>query len=53
MTFTWADGNSVADAIAKTTATGEGQTVKLQSIGKNEAGDVVSEMVFEWTLKRR
>lgn len=53
VTFTCEGGWSVAEAIAKCTASTNGQTINLTSIGRNEAGEVVSEMVFEWTLKLR
>ena len=39
------------DAIKKTIATGEGQTLWMKSEGKDATGDVVSVFEFEWTLK--
>jgi len=53
ITFTCNQGNLIADIIQKAIDTNEGQTVWLTSIGKNEKGEQVSEMQFEWTLKAR
>jgi hypothetical protein len=41
----------VDDAITKAIATGEGQTVWLNSKGVNKDGVQVSNFNFEWTLK--
>ena len=49
--FTCYDGNLVQDAIQKTIATGEGQTMWMKSIGVNEDGVEVSIFEFEWTVK--
>ncbi|MBN8642133.1 MAG: DUF4442 domain-containing protein [Flavobacteriales bacterium] len=51
ITFTCNDGNLSEEAIQKTIATGEGQTVWMQSIGTDEKGDQVSVFDFEWTVK--
>lgn len=51
ITFLCKDGFIVQNAINQAINTGEGQTVWLQSIGKNEKGDQVSEFNFEWTVK--
>lgn len=51
ITFTCKDGHLLADAIAKTIATGEGQTFWMQSIGIDEQGDQVSLLEFEWTIR--
>lgn len=45
------DGSLVAAAVQTAIATGEGQTVWMQSIGTNESDETVSESQFEWTLK--
>ena len=37
----------------KAIETKDGQTIWLTSIGKNEKGEQVSEMQFEWTIKVR
>lgn len=49
--FTCEDGAVLDDAIKKAIETGEGVTVWMKSIGRNTAGDQVSVMNFEWTLK--
>jgi len=53
ITFTCQDGHLIADAIAKTVATGEGQTFWMKSIGVDESGDQVSEMDFEWSVRAK
>lgn len=51
ITFTCNDGHLIEDAIKKTIATGEGQTIWMKSIGVNEKGEQVSELNFEWSIK--
>ncbi len=51
ITFTCIDGKKVREAINQAVETGEGQKFWIQSIGKDEVGDQVSEMNFEWTIK--
>ena len=51
ITFACNDGGVVADAIALAIATGQGQVFRLQSTGVDEAGDRVSLMEFEWSVK--
>lgn len=51
ITFTCTDGNLIANAIAQTIATGEGQTFWMKSIGVDEKGDQVSELDFEWSVR--
>jgi len=51
ITFTCRDGHLIEEAIQKTIATGEGQTIWMQSIGTNEKGEQVSELNFEWSIK--
>jgi hypothetical protein len=51
ITFVCHDGKLVEEAIKKTIATGEGQTVWMKSIGTNQKGEQVSEMDFEWTVR--
>jgi len=53
ITFTCGDGHLIADAIANTIATGEGQTFWMKSIGVDEQGDKVSEMDFEWSVRAK
>ena len=51
ITFTCNDGYLIGEAIQKTIATGEGQTIWMKSIGENENREQVSEMNFEWSIK--
>ena len=53
ITFTCSEGHKIDDTIAKAIATGEGQTVWLNSKGVNAEGVQVSDFNFEWTLKVR
>ena len=51
ITFTCNDGHLIDEAIKKTIATGEGQTIWMKSEGVNEDGVVVSTFNFEWSVK--
>lgn len=51
ITFTCNEGQKIDDAIKNAIATGEGQTVWLNSVGINTDGVEVSNFNFEWTLK--
>ncbi|MBQ4914729.1 DUF4442 domain-containing protein [Maribacter sp. MMG018] len=51
ITFTCEDGHKIKEALDKTIATGEGQTIWMKSIGVNEDGVVVSTFDFEWTVR--
>jgi hypothetical protein len=51
ITFTCNQGHLIEEAIQKTIASGEGETIWLKSIGVDEKGDQVSEMDFEWSIR--
>lgn len=51
ITFTCTDGQLIEQAIQQTIATGEGQTFWMKSTGKDEKGDIVSELHFEWSVR--
>nr|WP_322624585.1 DUF4442 domain-containing protein [uncultured Flavobacterium sp.] len=51
ITFTCTDGHLIKDGIEQAIVTAEGQTFWMKSIGVDEAGDVVSQMEFEWSIK--
>ncbi|MFL9843719.1 DUF4442 domain-containing protein [Flavobacterium rhizosphaerae] len=53
ITFTCNNGNLIALAIEKAVATGEGQTFWMTSEGYDQAGEKVSQMDFEWTVKAK
>lgn len=49
--FNCSQGDEVATAIAAAIQTKEGQVLNLRSQGINQQGDMVSEMIFEWSVK--
>ena len=49
--FRCEDGALLKQTLDRVLETGEGHTVWMTSVGRNEAGEVVSEFHFEWTLK--
>lgn len=49
--FTCKDGNLVDQAIAKAINTGDGQIIRMTSVGINSEGIEVSNFTFEWTIK--
>ena len=51
--FTCNQGQSIDDAIQKAITTGEGQIIRLNSIGINKEGIQVSDFNFEWSIKIR
>ncbi|VXC23043.1 Thioesterase [Flavobacterium sp. 9AF] len=53
ITFTCKQGDNIKETIQKAVQTKEGQTIWVTSIGTNEKGEQVSEMLFEWTIKVR
>ena len=53
ITFTCHDGQQIAVAIRQTLADGEGHAIRMKSIGTNEQGERVSEMEFEWTIRKK
>ena len=53
ISFHCEDGEALVTALNKALESGEGQTVWMKSVGRNEEGTVVSEFHFEWTLKAK
>ena len=51
--FICTDGRKIDEAINKAIATGDGQTIWMNSVGTNEDGIEVSSFNFEWTIKVR
>ncbi|MES2777211.1 MAG: thioesterase [Bacteroidota bacterium] len=49
--FTCSSGEAIKAAIEKSKTTGEGQAVECLSIGKNKAGDLISEFKVTWSFK--
>lgn len=50
-TFTCANGHALQEAIEKTIATGEAQTLVARSTGINKEGQAVAEFLFTWSFK--
>jgi len=51
--FTCTDGKTIAEAIARTLASCEGETVECVSVATNEANEVVGEFRITWSLKAK
>jgi len=51
--FQCTDGALIRNAIDQAIATGEGTTVRVCSIGTNEAGEVIAEFFITWSFKVR
>ena len=51
ITFVCNDGALVANATNAAIACGDGQLFWMKSIGRNENGEIVSEMDFEWSIR--
>ncbi len=51
ISFVCNDGKLIDEAIEQTIKTGEGQKFVLNSVGKDETGDIVSAYKFEWSIK--
>lgn len=49
--FTCSDGPDIRDAVERAKATGEAQTIKVHSVGTNEANDIVAEFFITWSFK--
>lgn len=51
ITFTCNDGVLIDEALQQTIKTGEGQVIKMKSVGIDAQGDQVSVYEFEWSVK--
>lgn len=49
--FTCDQGEELSAVLQKAVETGEGQTLKMRSIGLDEKGDQVAEFFFTWSFK--
>ena len=49
--FECQDGKLIDEALQQSIDTGEGKTIWMQSVGKNEEGVVVSTFDFEWSVR--
>ena len=52
-TFTCTDSAKFIATIEKAAETGEGQTIRAESVGTNEAGEIVSKIWITWSFKVR
>jgi hypothetical protein len=52
-TFTCEDGALIRETIERAVSTGEAQTVKAKSVGRNSEGIVVAEFFVTWSFKVR
>jgi uncharacterized protein DUF4442 len=50
-TFTCDDGALIRETIERAVSTGDAQTVKAKSVGKNDEGAVVAEFFVTWSFK--
>jgi hypothetical protein len=53
ITFTCNEGLLIANAIEDALRLGEGQTIRCYSVGKNHAGEIVSEFWVTWSFKAK
>lgn len=51
--FTCIEGNKIAAAVQRAIETGEGQTVAVESVGKQASGEIVARFSFTWTFKTK
>ncbi|RLD84647.1 MAG: thioesterase, partial [Bacteroidetes bacterium] len=51
ITFVCKDGEKIKEAIDKTIATGEGQTLVMTAEGFNEEFESVSQFEYTWSVK--
>jgi hypothetical protein len=51
ITFECNDGILIKETIEKSIDTGEGQIIHLKTQGFDASGDVVSEFIYEWSIK--
>ncbi len=53
ITFICNDGDKIKDAVEKTIATGEGQTIVMTAEGFNEEHESVSKFEYTWSVKAK
>lgn len=51
--FTCADGAAIHTAIEDAIKSGDGQTVKTKSEGRNQAGELIAEFFITWSFKAK
>ena len=50
-TFTCNGGTAIYDAVQQAVETGQGTSVRAESVGKNEAGELVAVFYITWSFK--
>ena len=53
ISFLCEEGNQIQATVQKALESGKGEAIKVKSVGKDEAGDIVSEFYFTWSFKKR
>lgn len=53
ISFTCTMGNEINQAVEQAIATSTSQTIRVQTIGKNEQSEVVAEYFFTWSFKNK
>ncbi len=53
ISFTCNMGNEISDAVEQAVATSTSQTIRVQTIGKNEQDEIVAEYFFTWSFKSK
>jgi len=51
--FTCEDGDGIRNAVETTVATGEGQTIRARSTGRDVNGETVAEFFVTWSFKSK
>jgi hypothetical protein len=52
-TFSCTEGRAISAAVEKSVATGEAQTIRVSSVGFNNAGEAVAEFFITWSFKAK
>lgn len=52
-TFTCREGSLIKDAIEQSILTGEGKTIRVETIGRNQLGEKVAEFWITWSFKAK
>ena len=53
ISFKCLEGDQIQATVQKALESGKGEAIKVKSVGKDEAGDIVSEFYFTWSFKKR
>lgn len=50
-TFTCSEGLLIRDAVQQSISTGEGKTIRVETVGRNQLGEKVAEFWITWSFK--